>query len=203
MGDPPAHRPHRLIRMKREPPLIELDDEQELVGCPYCKEEILAAAQKCKHCGEFLPRSSPWRNRFKSWAPALAMSVAFTVILVGVIVYLGPKLSLPKHVEAREYQRRQVAWGAEIDSTLLLLLGVADDVGRGRFIDAKESCADAGAEFARIRREMDQVIPPEPMAEGHRRVYLLLAKAGPALEACRRGDFLKFVDLLNAIRSHE
>jgi hypothetical protein len=32
--------------------LIELDNE--LVRCPYCKEEILAGAEKCKHCGEFL-----------------------------------------------------------------------------------------------------------------------------------------------------
>jgi hypothetical protein len=52
----------------------------------------------------------------------------------------------------------KVAWGAEIDSTLLLLLGAADDVGRGKFVDAKQACGDASAEFARIRPEMDQVL---------------------------------------------
>lgn len=27
---------------------------KETKACPYCWEEILAAAKKCKHCGEFL-----------------------------------------------------------------------------------------------------------------------------------------------------
>ena len=28
--------------------------EQEKKRCPYCGEEILSAAKKCKHCGEWL-----------------------------------------------------------------------------------------------------------------------------------------------------
>lgn len=28
--------------------------EQETMNCPYCGEEILAVAKKCKHCGEWL-----------------------------------------------------------------------------------------------------------------------------------------------------
>jgi len=28
--------------------------EKETKACPYCWEEILATAKKCKHCGEFL-----------------------------------------------------------------------------------------------------------------------------------------------------
>lgn len=28
--------------------------EQETMKCPYCGEEILAVAKKCKHCGEWL-----------------------------------------------------------------------------------------------------------------------------------------------------
>ena len=28
--------------------------EQETKRCPYCGEEILAVAKKCKHCGEWL-----------------------------------------------------------------------------------------------------------------------------------------------------
>jgi predicted amidophosphoribosyltransferase len=33
----------------------------EKVCCPYCAEGILAAAKKCKHCGEFLPLASGGR----------------------------------------------------------------------------------------------------------------------------------------------
>lgn len=31
----------------------------ETMRCPYCREEILAVAQKCKHCGEWLNSESP------------------------------------------------------------------------------------------------------------------------------------------------
>src|SRR5687767_7910869 len=30
----------------------------EVVRCPWCAEEILAEARKCKHCGEFLDEES-------------------------------------------------------------------------------------------------------------------------------------------------
>lgn len=33
-----------------------------LVSCPFCGEEILAVAKKCKHCGEFLDGSQPARR---------------------------------------------------------------------------------------------------------------------------------------------
>ena len=47
--------------------------------CPYCGEEILAIAKKCKHCGEFLDKevitdsskvnsldvNDSWKRRFK------------------------------------------------------------------------------------------------------------------------------------------
>lgn len=34
--------------------LIETNMEQETKNCPYCGEEIMATAKKCKHCGEWL-----------------------------------------------------------------------------------------------------------------------------------------------------
>lgn len=41
-------------RDEESTPVLVLSKDQELVRCPFCKEEILADAQKCKHCGEFL-----------------------------------------------------------------------------------------------------------------------------------------------------
>ena len=38
---------------------MDTRDENELVLCPFCAEEIKAAAIKCKHCGEMLgPRTT-------------------------------------------------------------------------------------------------------------------------------------------------
>lgn len=33
-------------------------ETRETKNCPYCGEEILAVAKKCKHCGEWLDKSS-------------------------------------------------------------------------------------------------------------------------------------------------
>ncbi|MDR2890028.1 MAG: hypothetical protein LBV18_00190 [Alistipes sp.] len=45
-------------RLKRESALEKLKREQTperaTVACPYCAETIMAEAQKCKHCGEWL-----------------------------------------------------------------------------------------------------------------------------------------------------
>jgi len=46
---PPAHTP---------PPEPAAAPQPETRDCPFCGEEILAKARKCKHCGEFLDGSS-------------------------------------------------------------------------------------------------------------------------------------------------
>lgn len=46
---PPAHTP---------PPEPAAAPQLETMDCPFCGEEILAKARKCKHCGEFLDGSS-------------------------------------------------------------------------------------------------------------------------------------------------
>ena len=35
------------------------DLKKETKACPFCGEEILEVAKKCKHCGEFLPKVKP------------------------------------------------------------------------------------------------------------------------------------------------
>lgn len=37
-----------------------MDPEKRI--CPYCGEEIMAAAKKCKHCGEWLDKSANEQN---------------------------------------------------------------------------------------------------------------------------------------------
>ena len=32
--------------------------EHKITKCPYCGEEILAEAKKCKHCGEWLDKDA-------------------------------------------------------------------------------------------------------------------------------------------------
>lgn len=38
--------------------------EKETKLCPYCNEEILAVAKKCKHCGEFLDKEFSAKTSF-------------------------------------------------------------------------------------------------------------------------------------------
>jgi len=47
-------------------PVEELSAGQQtdgLIKCPYCAEEIKAAARKCKHCGEWLRSADKTRSQ--------------------------------------------------------------------------------------------------------------------------------------------
>lgn len=54
-----------------------MSNEAPTKTCPYCAEEIKAAAIKCKHCGSTLER-----NRHRLSNPA-------RVVLIGLVVLLG------------------------------------------------------------------------------------------------------------------
>ena len=41
---------------------------EETKRCPYCGEEILAVARKCKHCGEWLDKEEPKKEEKKMMA---------------------------------------------------------------------------------------------------------------------------------------
>ncbi|MDR2970590.1 MAG: hypothetical protein LBU83_01480 [Bacteroidales bacterium] len=42
---------------------VATSDVKEIKNCPYCGEEILAVATKCKHCGEFLDKTATSRKQ--------------------------------------------------------------------------------------------------------------------------------------------
>jgi hypothetical protein len=50
--------------------------------CPFCKEQIIADASKCKHCGEYLDttvgdsRYSPTNNE-RDWSPSNARALSY------------------------------------------------------------------------------------------------------------------------------
>ena len=58
---------------------------QSTVACPYCGEQILAAAKKCKHCGEYLdesvrpPEPAPEVVIEREWSPGIAAVLSFFV----------------------------------------------------------------------------------------------------------------------------
>lgn len=61
----------------RLPSESEFSQKPDTKDCPYCGEEILAKAKKCKHCGEFLDASlSSERQQQQSPAPSSVASSA-------------------------------------------------------------------------------------------------------------------------------
>ena len=80
-------------------------EENETKQCPYCSEEILATAKKCKHCGEWLEESDkvkeskPYeKGSDKSRAVAKGIKQyeldrsslgCFGVIILGIAIAIG------------------------------------------------------------------------------------------------------------------
>jgi hypothetical protein len=73
------------------------DDEPSHRACPFCGEEILAVAKKCKHCGEMLDQTvrpgdgGPAKKPAPSATETLAgcVSLVVVVLLCGGVFRLG------------------------------------------------------------------------------------------------------------------
>ena len=60
------------------------------IKCPFCLEEILSAARKCKHCGEFLDESlkqnkSDYAPKQQLWSPGAAAVLSLFIPGAGQI----------------------------------------------------------------------------------------------------------------------
>lgn len=64
----------------------EMTVERDVVACPYCAEEILRAAQKCKHCGEYIVAqmgADSGKRRPKPLAQKVLTGLGLVAILIG------------------------------------------------------------------------------------------------------------------------
>ena len=52
----------------------EIHEAEATTACPYCGQEILVTAKKCKHCGEWLEKKCPHCGE---WIKADAMKCRY------------------------------------------------------------------------------------------------------------------------------
>lgn len=66
-----------------------MSEIKETKECPYCKEEILEKAIKCKHCGEFLEQQLDKPNKVALWNPNVLgfLSLPLTPIFSSYLTY--------------------------------------------------------------------------------------------------------------------
>jgi len=58
-------------------------DESPTVACPFCAEQILAQALKCRHCGEFVKNAAPKPRPKKVYRPP--DSEATSILVFGIL----------------------------------------------------------------------------------------------------------------------
>jgi antitoxin component YwqK of YwqJK toxin-antitoxin module/predicted RNA-binding Zn-ribbon protein involved in translation (DUF1610 family) len=109
---------------------IAITAHKETANCPFCGEEILAVAVKCKHCGEFLNKNpykqeSPEKPK-KSKLAIVAFILAWTSILLSFFTGLPAMIIAViadrriRKSDGKLYGRNWAWWGFGIALTLTI-----------------------------------------------------------------------------------
>lgn len=102
--------------------------EQETKTCPYCGEEIMAIAKKCKHCGEWLDEEENKDEEEEEVDDDFSPGVGYYVQkllkrIVGTIILLIIALLL------FEYGGWKVSWGTYIPTEKQWMISAAREQG--------------------------------------------------------------------------
>ena len=128
--------------------------QSQTQACPYCGEEILAIAKKCKHCGEFLDKSlheaavqipNTQRSTPKTPGRNLAIGCGSLVVISALVASIINSLSegdsksqgrttFDVQIEAiqlfSDYEANSVAADEAYKDKVLVVTGFIDDIGK-------------------------------------------------------------------------
>lgn len=125
-----------------EPPDPAIDPDA-LIRCPWCAEEIRAAAKKCKHCGEFLVDGGP---DIEAVGPPAPLAPVMVPAPVGPASLVCPHCNTRGRVTTRRVKQKKGLSGGK--ATAAVLTGGLSILGTG--LSRKEEltearCANCGA----------------------------------------------------------
>ena len=68
---------------------------KNIISCPYCSEQILESAKKCKHCGEFIDkdaRTQEVADGVVNTLGSIVWKIIKIILWINVIIFGGVAL---------------------------------------------------------------------------------------------------------------